>query len=473
MKSTIIIAFIITFQLLAVVNSKLKYLDDVEVFDIMDLNNLSPDRSIIIEKEGDFKYNINMADMLSQCSAFREYKTVVTSEDQGGKMLTTQLSIYEIYELKYISILGVLTYKTCIDKEGREFKLIPAENLSDLKPTESFQQLTQIKQVKPFAPHFIILEDVALYGHGDIMTLDGTSHYLGTCRQYGPPGYDSINVKRSEVNSIVFEPVLNLVTLWTENYLNALLSFLPRYLSLIPILKMYPQMSVAKNMYLTKAQLFVEPILNYYGIHTPSTLLIPLTNQYNPTGMKRKLNFMNIEYGKVYFMKTLIAPISTCRLIPKQAVTMIRKAVHSLYALNSTTSQTSIIITDRQEFDDLFQSLSRLYGIDRVKRYSTALGNNAAMIYHSLQKTVRLFNNCKLFIAPHGAALANIMFMNPGSTVIEIRTETLDSWYFSHLSSLVKVNYHYSTVNKTSMDDSGLKFSVDDVMKKALTAMCR
>lgn len=317
--------------------------------------------------------------------------------------------------------------------------------------------------MKPFAPHMIILEDVAVYGHGDIMTLDGTSHYLGTCRQYGEPGYDSINIKRSDAVSFTFAPVLNLVTLWTENYLNAMISFLPRYLSLLPILEKYPDMIIAKNMFRTRAQVYVEPILNYYGI-------TPYSIKNDKDSTTRKLNFMNIEYGKVYFMKTLIAPISTCKFIPKKAVTMIRTAVHSMYTLSSTTPQTSIIISDRRDMEELYKRLISTYGTSNVKKYSTSLDSNPVSIYQSLNQTVRMFNECKLFIAPHGAALANIMFMNPGSTVIEIRAETPKSWYFSQLSSQVNVNYQTSWIDNSSASTM-VKFSIDDVLEKASKVM--
>lgn len=318
--------------------------------------------------------------------------------------------------------------------------------------------------MKPFAPHLIILEDVALYGHGDIMTLDGTSHYLGTCRQYGVPGYDSINIKRSDVVKFIFEPVLNLVTLWTENYLNAMISFLPRYLSLLPILEKYPDIIIAKNMFRTRAQVYVEPILNFYGI-------TPYSMKHDKDSTGGKHNFMNIEYGKVYFMKTLIAPISTCKFIPKKAVTMIRTAVHKMYALSSTTPQTSIIISDRRDMEELYEKLISAYDTSNVKKYSTSLGSNPELIYKSLEQTVRMFNECKLFIAPHGAALANIMFMNPGSTVIEIRAKTPKSWYFSQLSSQVNVNYQTSWIDNSSTSSTMVKFSIDDVMEKASKAM--
>jgi len=97
------IFLLIACLLACVVYSKLKYLDDVEVFDIMDLNNLTPERSIVIEKEGDFKYYTNMGDMLDQCSTFRDYKSVVESQDQGGK--------YDLKDVKIKQDINIISYR--------------------------------------------------------------------------------------------------------------------------------------------------------------------------------------------------------------------------------------------------------------------------------------------------------------------------------------------------------------------------
>lgn len=86
--SHVFFAIIIYLYLLAVVvYGKLKFLDDIEVFDIMDLNNLTPDRLIAIEKEADFKYYTHLGDMLNQCSTVRDYKASVDSEQAGGTSL--------------------------------------------------------------------------------------------------------------------------------------------------------------------------------------------------------------------------------------------------------------------------------------------------------------------------------------------------------------------------------------------------
>jgi capsular polysaccharide biosynthesis protein len=57
-----------------------------------------------------------------------------------------------------------------------------------------------------------------------------------------------------------------------------------------------------------------------------------------------------------------------------------------------------------------------------------------------------LFKHAKILICQHGAAMANIIFMNPGCGVIEIipekkiRDEKEDS--FINLGKLCKLNYH-------------------------------
>jgi hypothetical protein len=165
----------------------LKFIDDADFKTITDLSEISSNESIVIEKEYDFSYHHNMTRLTELCSDHEIMKDI---------------------DIKY---------QLCFDTHGREFKLIQANDSDcDLNTEQkSFEYDNERRLISPFAPHFIVLDDVALYGHGDLMTLDGTSHYLGTCRQYGPPGYDSIDVKRKDVKGFITAPLLNLVTLWT------------------------------------------------------------------------------------------------------------------------------------------------------------------------------------------------------------------------------------------------------------------
>ena len=228
---------ILFFQIITVYG-KLKYLEKYDIKNIDDLKALPDDSLITIEKEDGYRYLQNVSALTVTCSS----------------MKTIDLGINKI------------EHKICRDLNGHEIKIIPSDIQSDLQSSVMYMFKDNIKQSKPYAPHYIILEDIAFYGHGDIMSLDGTSHYLGVCRQYGPPGFDSIAVKRSDVAQFFDEPVFNLVTLWTENYFNAILAYLPRYLTLIEILRTNPNILIAKNLYVSKTDQYIAPILEFYGL---------------------------------------------------------------------------------------------------------------------------------------------------------------------------------------------------------------
>jgi hypothetical protein len=419
----------------------LKFIDDADFKTIIDLKKISSNESIVIEKEYDISYHHNMSRLTELCS---------------------DLEIMKDIDIKY---------QLCFDTYGREFKLIQANDSDCDLNTEhkSFEYDNERRLIRPFAPHFIVLDDVALYGHGDLMTLDGTSHYLGTCRQYGPPGYDSIDVKRKDVKGFITAPLLNLVTLWTENYYSTLISFLPRFLSILPILKMYPKILIAKNLHRTRTQLFIEPILRYYGIHMLD------------------LNFMNIEYGKVYFIKQLIAPISSCKFIPLHFITMIRTAVHDMYKIDTNTSKNYIVINSGKggsksrssniQSNEIYDKIKEIYGKDyNVVKYSTMLGKKSSIIHEALESTVAMFNRCKVFISTFGPALANIIFMNNGSHVIEVLSSEGKTYaQYAHLASAVGVSMvsveGVATLYDANINALTTEINFDEILHKASSAL--
>jgi hypothetical protein len=400
----------------------LKYIDvNVEgILGVMDLSKLSENRSIVIAKEVDVDYRRNVSGMMDRCSELQHFSSYERTFD----------------------------YKVCLDDSGRAIKVIPAAEQSDLVPSGKYSHDGAERSFKSFAPHLILLDNVALYGYGDIMDLAGTSHYMGVCRQYGPPGYDSIDVKRKEVVLFFDEPVVNLVTLWTENYFNALIAYAPRVLSLVSLVLKNPMIKVAKNTYPSKAESFLAPILEYYGV------------------FPEKLNLVNIEYGKVYFARHLVCPLSACKFIPKQFVNMIRMAVFDLYEVSPSPAHElrTIVVSDVSDLTPLSSKLHELYGHKfDVVRFSPKSALDSPDLRESLGRTVRLFGDCRLFISRHGAGLANIMFMNQGASVIEVRPEALHSWYFSYLSSTVGVRYYPF---KCSVDKPRRKvlYNMDDML---------
>ena len=65
----------------------------------------------------------------------------------------------------------------------------------------------------------------------------------------------------------------------------------------------------------------------------------------------------------------------------------------------------------------------------------------------SLSQQVEAFSNAEIILGPHGAGLTNIMFCNPGTKVIEIRSQEQGGEYssatcYEELSSIFGVKHH-------------------------------
>ena len=392
---------------------------------IIRLGKLYADTNIYIKKKYEFSFFRRIDHVMDNC----------TERRQNGKII-----------------------RTCRTNVGNrnKFSIMPSEDLNDLYSNDTYLYLDAHKKVRPYAAHLILLHDVAIHKYGDIIGLDGTAYYSGVCRHYGEEGYEDLNVTRGNIEHIFYHPVANLITLWQENYFHALNEYLPRFLSLLPLIRKKPNIQIFNNLMSTPMHKFIEPILNYYGL------------------FPERLNFVNMEYGKVFFANHLITPISSCKFAPKQFVRMIRKAVANLYSINRSIVLNTIIIHDRRgeeeryipQGDELFEFVSTHYGNEYV-----VIKYNG---YLSLEDTAKIFNACKLFIAPHGAGHSNIMFMNPYSAVIEIRPSTLlNSWYFSYLASIngVKYNHFFSTTNNSNLYSKAMYFDMGKVISLLSTLL--
>ena len=392
----------------------------LNVNSIITLGKSNPDTTIFIKKESEFSFFRRIDHVMDNC----------TQRLQNGKIV-----------------------RTCRTNVGNrnKFSIIPADNLNDLYSNESYLYHNTYKKVRPYAAHLILLHDVAIHKYGDIIGLDGTAYYSGVCRHYGGEGYEDLNITRGNVEHIFYHPVANLITLWQENYFHSLNEYLPRFLSLLPLIRKRPNIQIFNNLHHSPMHSFIKPILNYYGLHP------------------ERLNFVNMEYGKVFFANHLITPISSCKFIPKQFVRMIRRAVANLYNIDrSNSTMDTIVVHDRRSEEERYIPQG-----DELHEYLLSNYKNKYIIkqyrgYLTLEETAKLFNSCKLFIAPHGAGHSNIMFMNSNSAVIEIRPQTLlNSWYFSYLASIngVRYQYFFSTTNNSNLYSKAMYFDMDKVIE--------
>lgn len=79
--------------------------------------------------------------------------------------------------------------------------------------------------------------------------------------------------------------------------------------------------------------------------------------------------------------------------------------------------------------DELVSALERL---DFMPVRLEALG---------LAEQITLFNQARIIVAPHGAGLANLVFARPGTSVIEIHSDSWVHWCFRHLAAVCALDY--------------------------------
>lgn len=77
----------------------------------------------------------------------------------------------------------------------------------------------------------------------------------------------------------------------------------------------------------------------------------------------------------------------------------------------------------------------------------------------NFNQTKEFFSDVKILIAQHGAGLTNMLFMQPQSTVIEIRNlnDTHNNCYFS-LASALDIEYNYCTTKEVGQHNDDIKF---------------
>jgi DNA polymerase III alpha subunit len=196
---------------------------------------------------------------------------------------------------------------------------------------------------------------------------------------------------------------------------------------------------------------------------------------------------MNIEYGQVYFIKQLIAPISSCKFIPLHFLTMIRTAVHDMYRIDTNTSKNFIVINTGKggsksrssniKSNEIYDKVKELYGKDyNVVKYSTMLGKKSSIIHEALENTVTIFNRCKVYISTLGPALANIIFMNNGSHVIEVLSNEGKTYaQYAYLASAVGVSMvsveGVATLHDAKTNLITTEINFDEILEKLSSAL--
>ena len=59
-----------------------------------------------------------------------------------------------------------------------------------------------------------------------------------------------------------------------------------------------------------------------------------------------------------------------------------------------------------------------------------------------LRDSIRLFARARGVVGVHGGALANVVFCQSGSTVVELGFRTPQTWHYAHVASALGLDYH-------------------------------
>jgi capsular polysaccharide biosynthesis protein len=87
-----------------------------------------------------------------------------------------------------------------------------------------------------------------------------------------------------------------------------------------------------------------------------------------------------------------------------------------------------------------------------------------------LKDQVQLFQEAKVVVASHGAGLTNIMFMQKGQTVIELKSDNNNYWCYFSLARVYGLKYFYNLSKGSSHNHRDADILVDiDQLKKIVT----
>lgn len=123
-------------------------------------------------------------------------------------------------------------------------------------------------------------------------------------------------------------------------------------------------------------------------------------------------------------------------------------------------------VKNSDDFIYISRAKSQKRHIENEKEVVTYLKElNFRIIYcedYSFQEQVQIMNNAKLVVSIHGAALALLMFMEKGSSVLEFRKkgDAINNMYYS-LADAVDLKYYYLNCNYTNIANNANNFDLN------------
>ncbi|CAI7795851.1 unnamed protein product [Closterium sp. NIES-53] len=176
-----------------------------------------------------------------------------------------------------------------------------------------------------------------------------------------------------------------------------------------------------------------------------------------------KSALLNISDGEIYFAEEVYVPLyQACGkaspsiwtdirhrfLLPPKGLPVFRNNqwdVRHVSTLNSANASVIppdwLVVVARRpgtkraldKFDALLEAIKRIFGHTRVQVFDGSIPILSAQ---------KLFRRARLFVAGHGAAMANMVFMPANATVLEIRPDKYENACYHHLAYACELRYY-------------------------------
>lgn len=247
---------------------------------------------------------------------------------------------------------------------------------------------------------------------------------------------------RSESPSTELEDAVWLLTAWPQNYFHWLIQTVPRLLAI-------RDLGFEEHLVLPESfelQGFHRESAQYVGI-----ALDDATRIATPVLRSKRLTVVH-------------NPDDHPSLLGRMATTMRERAPgefgepsRRVYVSRRSASYRRVVN------DDEIESLARSRGFEIVSFENLSFGEQ-----------VTLMSGCRLLLGPHGAGLANLVFMSAGGTVIEFLDSQRPNRLYFELASVMGLRHLSIGAKTTGTADSGfedLEVDVDDVATAIDTAL--
>ncbi|CAI5522865.1 unnamed protein product [Closterium sp. Naga37s-1] len=373
-----------------------------------------------------------------------------------------------------------------------------ASPLVDASPVLTSPPLNHVKEnasydvaiAEPFAAQVFLLENVFINDRG--MVFDAMYHYRhGLLCRSCPLDFSLYTGNETKVH--VYSELLSLANWNGGNFYHSLLEVMPSLLYLRPFLEKRPDIPIPVKIDQDKhARLF-----SLININASS------------------LNFQTVRKDHLFFARRLLLPsIAQCGrpaaalvrhlrnhfLLPPSAPRI--KSRHELaqfsgYAATANPVPTDVTVGSEAaastaaaapgggvlatpdwcvvvgQRDTTRRIVGRTHILEELQAF---FPKERIVVFHGdlpLPEAKQLFNRARLFITPHGALMANMVFMPPGGFVLEARPEDFDNNLYDYLAYVSDLHYYLvkgvgGKDTDISVDMEEMVGVVDEISKKLI-----